>query len=478
MNILIFLATATFLITSPSYAEIGPILEYLSKVKVHSFDGSLSSLEKERAQNLNEKSLAPFFTSAFLAGSFSETKEPATSPFSSELTRSTDFTLGVSKLWKMGVKTSLDYSLNDRFVDYSSRTDLDYKNPSVGLSFSTDLFQDLFSNRLSSLAARSIKNKKQIDLESKIKNKTTLVKSMLELAELLEFKDDLSLQKELCQKTSSQVAKLERKFKRGSVAKRDFLLGKKEYNLCQSRLKSLGKNIVLKSSDLLVKFGVRKQDIKNFTIDYFFKEVSSLYAQNDFSTKKPDFESTDEVIYLKVGHDIAMMKNYESQILSRVSADMELKVGMSASNSTFSSAQSDLSKREHPYLFVGVTLQLPFDKDESEIEAANSYVEKEILFQRLNQKRKEKKERFLFIQESLKRDLEIFANYKKNVSLSKDILSEARRDFNNGKIDFFSLVEFQKGLIISQRDLAITRTQIIAKTIEYIDYYNFFDRLL
>ena len=90
----------------------------------------------------------------------------------------------------------------------------------------------------------------------------------------------------------------------------------------------------------------------------------------------------------------------------------------------------------------------------------------------------QKQYRFKTLEKTLAKDFEIYEKYKKTVNLSKNIIKEGRKDFVNGRLDFNSLTELNKSLLVEQRTLSSHRTSLIVRVVEYLDFYQFFDNYL
>ena len=133
---------------------------------------------------------------------------------------------------------------------------------------------------------------------------------------------------------------------------------------------------------------------------------------------------------------------------------------------------------ENPFVFVGLRMDLPLrDRDARAQAGANKY-----RIQALKKQKElsihEKKNRFDTLRETLKRDLSIYEKYQQTINHSREVIKEANKDFENGRIDFNTLTEFNKGLIQDQKNLSSHRIQVIVRIVEYLDFFQFFDTYL
>ena len=133
---------------------------------------------------------------------------------------------------------------------------------------------------------------------------------------------------------------------------------------------------------------------------------------------------------------------------------------------------------ENPFVFVGLKIDLPLRNRDAKAQAgANSYRIK-ALNKQIELSHAERENRFETLKETLKRDLEVYKKYQKTISYSREVIKEANKDFENGRIDFNTLSEFNKGLIQDQKNFSSHRIQVIIRIIEYLDFFQFFDTYL
>ncbi len=338
-----------------------------------------------------------------------------------------------------------------------------------------DLMRDLFGSRYAYRAERLNTSKKQLDLESRFNIKAQLASSLLLLAQVLEKQDEIKLQENLCQQVGVQTKKLSQKNNRGSISKREYLLSRKELNNCRIVVDSLEKALAELIQNFNVRFNIKYSRYKAISVDSYFRNVEVLYSQfkdnSDASLEKSDLEL--QALSLRLESLESRLNETMGGSLPRL--DLEVKVGTSGLDSEFSVASEQLTGFDNPYFFVSLTTDLPFGSKKSEIEKQISYNQLESSKRTYAQRKAEKSSRLQTLRNSLSKDFKIYKRQVSNMQLSRQIFREAQKDFNNGRLDFFTLTEFQKGLIQSQKELAKLRTQIIINAVEYLDLFQFFD---
>ncbi len=452
------------------------IERFLLDVSQSAIDLKIIEAQAEADSLRNKIDLGQFDVTARIGAKWASTKDPPTSPFSSEKTLKRNYSASLSKLWQSGISSSLNYELLDNFTGFPTRTDQDYYNPELSLGLSTSLFRDLFSSRHNAVPERIQFNEIAIQSESKIKQKAVLVRALVTLAEILELQDDLKLQTALCENIHAQKNKLAARFKRGSIRRRDYLLSRQEDNNCAVSTKNLRKLIKKRKEELSVTFKVDPDSYKSINVDGFFREFRQLCESPEYSPSKVDFEASDDLIALRAKRDASTAKQVELDALKKPDLAIEFKTSLSGLKNNIGKAHSDIADTDYKLLYGSITLAFPFTPRSAEINAAANRMNTVILENRVQKLKDERRSQFKKLQFALEQDMSSYQNYKENVELSQKILKDAQRDFNNGRIDFFSLTEFQKSLIQSQQRLASLRRSIVLQTVEYIDFFQYFDR--
>lgn len=472
-----FFLPLLFTLQAPAKENIsGFIQNFLTQVAEQSSAYKVTELENQSSLVNSGIELNDFDLSGYLTAEFTDSDDVQFSPFSSDSTKSYDYTAGVSKKWLQGFETSLDYTLTDSLTTFVGRDNSDFISPSVSLSLKTNLLQDLISGKNRKLNLKIDKQEQSISLKTKIEKKKILIAALLVLSETLEIKNELVLQKTLCQQIKQQSQKLKQKRKRRSVTERDYLLSLKDLNTCTASVKRLEKSIIEKKEDLFIKYNMKDSFYSNLSIQYFFDEVSQIYSRDEFLPEKVKIENRGELVSLKRDFEVSKLEGEELSAEKRANINLELKAGLKGLQNDFSSSHEDITKANFPYIIGSVSIDFPFANRTAKTNYRVNELKTEVLRQQLNQTKKENKSRFRVLTEGLKKDFLIYKDYQANVKLSQRILTEAERDFSNGRIDFFNLSEFQKGLIQSRQQLASLRTQIIIQTVEYVDYFQFFER--
>lgn len=458
-------------------AQSKPTIErFLNEVVANAID--LRIVESNSAANLlrSETDLAKFEWSATIGAAFKSSDDPPTSPFSSEKTLTRTYSASIDKQWQSGIHTSLDYELLDNFTGFPTRADQDYFNPDLSLTIKTSLLRDIFGSRYSAIPMRVSETKLAIETESRINRKAILVGALITLAEILELEEDLKLQEALCKSVTAQKQKLQARFRRGSVQRRDYLLSQQEVNTCSVTLKNLRKRIIERTEDLVVTYKVDPKPYSQINIEAFFAEFRTLFRSPDFKPEKVDFSNNDEVIALSARHDSAKAKQLELDALTRPDLSFQVSTGLSGLQDSIGRSHKDITETNYKLFYGAVTLSFPFATKSAKINAAANRMDAEVLGFRVQKLNDEIRSRFKKLHFALTQDMASYQIYKDNVGLSERILNDAQRDFNNGRIDFFAVTEFQKSLIQSQQRLASLRRQIVIQAVEYIDFFQYFDR--
>lgn len=471
-----YLLISIFFLSTQHLHAKSPIERFLNDVATNAIDIKIVEAQKTASSLRNESDLGMFDLTASLGAAFTSSDDPPTSPFAAEKTLKRNYTASLSKQWQSGFATSLSYELLDNFTGFPTRTDQDYFNPDLTLTIKTSLLRDIFSSRYSSIPDRIQKNAEALNTEAKIEQKTILVGALVTLAEKLELQEDLNLQIALCDNIRAQKSKLGLKFKRGSVRRRDYLLSRQEANTCDVSLQTLRKRIKERREDLSVTYGIDPDAYKDIRVDTFFQEFRRLFESSDFAPGKVDFQKNDSLLALRSRLDAANAKQLELDALTKPDLSFEIQTGLSGLQSELGDAHKDIGDTNYKLFYGSVTLAFPFRTRSAEINAAANRMDTTVLNHRIDKLERERKSDFKRLRYALEQDLASYRNYKENVELSQNILKDARRDFNNGRIDFFALTEFQKSLIQSQQRLASLRREIVVQAVEYIDFFQYFDQ--
>lgn len=460
----------------PLHASEGNIIaKLLERLSDSSPQLSINS-KKTKAQNLTlGKSLNQLkYTSSFDINR-SQSQPAPTSPFVADEREENVFSLNGSKLWPNGLRANLIYSVRDSNIEFGNRN-FAFLSPTLELQLNSRLFQDVLGKRYEHMVKNVESQNSYNNLQDRIFRKGVLVKALLEFASILENKEELSLQKSLCQKTKIQFNKLSQKRKRFSASKREYLQSRKEYNNCRALIQNLEKLVIESKSDFEANYFVGLDPFLLVNSDQLFKEVQTLYqGLNSNTGNGVDVNKQDDVKLLALQLAALGEKQSELDAMTKSDLNVEFRVGSTGADISFPDASSDVFGLEYPFIFAGISLDLPLkNRNSSADAAANMYQIKAAQEQKkLTVHQKENRIKTLF--ETLQKDFEIYKRYSESVSIGKQILSEANKDYTNGRIDYNSYTEFNKSLIQDQKVLSSHRIRVIIRAIEFLDFFQFFD---
>ncbi|MBC98938.1 MAG: hypothetical protein CME63_14435 [Halobacteriovoraceae bacterium] len=459
-------------------APSGVIHELLQKVTAKS--NAIKAVENLNLSNqlLLDSDLFIFEPTAFIRGSYSNQDIVPTSPFTPSNTKVKEYELGVSKLWSAGIQSDLSYLYQDSATIFPARANFVYQAPTLQLTLTTSIFQDLVNHRYRHLMKNQRLSKKAGELNTKIDKKAVIVQSLLDFSALLEQSQSLSLQKDICKQTRTQASHLERKRKRRSVSEREYLLGMKELTNCLATIDNLDKNLTEAKENFEATYNLSFDEFKGVDTDELFKEAEKLYLSSHAKAQDVDLKNQDEIKSLEIQIDALESKQAQLDAETKTNLALEVRSGLSGIGNSFSDANSDVTEMDYPFVYFGLRLDLPL-KDRTALAqaGANRYQIKANRYQK-DQLEKQKYFRFKTLEKTLAKDFDIYEKYKKTVSLSRAVIKEGRRDFANGRLDFNSLTEFNKSLIQDQKTLSTHRISLIVRVVEYLDFYQFFDHYL
>lgn len=464
--------------STPSIASdeglvISKLLERLSQASPQ------LSINQKKTTALNvllSKNLNQFeYTGAF---DISRTQnQPApTSPFVPAESEVNQFSISGSKLWQNGLRANLSYSLQDSFTDFATRSDFAFLSPNLQLQVDTNLFQDLLGKRYRH-QVQNIKSQNSFNnLQDQIYRKGVLVQALLAYANILEKQEELKLQRELCKKTKIQNMKLRQKRKRLSASRREFLQSQKEFNNCQALIQNLEKLVIENKRDFEANYFVGLDPFLFVDSDKLFQEVQQLY--NSLESKQQqayNIEDQDDVKLASLRLSALGEKQSELDAQTRSDLNLQLRVGSTSADNSLADANSDVLGFEYPFIYAGVSLALPLENRNSSKNAAANMYEIKAAQEQKKLTIQQKQSRLNTLIETLKKDFSIYERYSTSVSIGKQILSEANKDYSNGRIDYNSYTEFNKSLIQDQKVLSSHRIRVIIRAIEFLDFYRFFD---
>ena len=451
---------------------------FLQKVKENSLAIKISAARESERLAQDSLSLIPLEGRGSAKLALLESKPPPQGAFSLDSNTNLEAGASYEKLWQSGISTGVGYSMAHSKIEssmFGSRTGY---TPDLFVSLKANLFTDVLSQRLNLLADLSKQNKKSIKSDKKQADKRVYVGSLLSLARILEGEDELFLQKKLCEKVASQTNTLRVKYKRGSINKRDFLQSKMELLQCKSSLKSLKKRLRIAKEGLASEYGVSFKDAGMKDIEKLFLAIKGIYEALSTQQKSFQVEKNSEIQALRQRQRLSSLILQEKRAHKRPQLMLDLRAGIKGYDDSIGDSFTSFQKADYPYVSASATYQFKEKDREATAKLLMARHQLEALSHEIDYEINRKNSRLKVVSESLKKDFGIYADRLKSVSLAGEVLKIAERDFKNGRLDFYALSEFQKRVLESRRLLASVRTDIIINTIEYSDFFNYFDKIL
>lgn len=455
--------------------NINLIEAYLSKINKNSSVIRTADYEFKSSQLLKEIELSEFDWSANLNLSRLSAQDPQRNPFSPTRNEVNTLGLGVQKKWISGFETALNYNVTDNLIEFPGN-ELVYFFPDLSLSFKTNLTDDLIYRKSKNLSLKVKESLKSLEIEKNILVRNTLVEALLQLVTVLETKNEIKIEDQICQEIEKQNRVLAKRRALGSVSRRDFLTSQKEVNSCQIKLKSLKNQKLKLVKNLETQYGLSRSDYSDIEIENLFTQAKAIFNNYKNVTAKLNFENNLDANRLKQQLNFLMSEGKQLKAMTALDVNLEAKYGLRGLNENFSEAQGNISDSDFQNYFVGINMKLPFkNRTEESLLASNAY-KKDIVGVQFNQTLKQKQSNFYVLKQSLEDNLEIYETLLENNKLSRQILDEGLKDFSNGRIDFYNLTELRKAYIASQTQLTQTRGVILVNIVEYIDNFNYFER--
>tara|TARA_R110002049_G_scaffold261419_1_gene437525 strand:- start:2953 stop:4383 length:1431 start_codon:yes stop_codon:yes gene_type:complete len=463
---------------SQAHASSGLISKLLTKIEKNSTQTKIAEQNQRSLEYgiLSQKTI--FNSTGYLRSSYSNQDNLPTSPFASTNTNIKEYEAGYQKLWTSGVQSNLSYLIRNSDTAFPGRSNFTFISPTLQLELSTSLIQSLFYDRYGHNLKNLELQEDLAKLDGKVEKKQTLVQALLDFSVLLEQKEELRLQKELCSSTKAQSENLSQKRKRGSVSKREYLLGLKDLNNCQATIERLDQSYLANLNAFESNYNTSFKEFSSPDVDKLFSEAQVAYQQISTSQNEVNISKQDDVRSLELQVDTLKSKQDELNAKTKTNLTLEFRSGLSGINDELSDAQQDVTDAKYPFVYVGLTLDLPLKNSQAVQESQSNFYRLESIKNRKDLLTKQKTSRLSTLESTLKKDFVIYEKYKKSVALSKNIFQEASRDFKNGRLDFNSLSEFNKSVIGDQKTLASHRIQLIVRVVEYLDFFQFFDTYL
>ena len=448
---------------------------FLEQINKNSTVIKNAQLEFESSKLLNEIELSEFDWSAFLNVSRLSAQDPQRNPFSPTRNEINTLGLGVAKKWKYGFETNLNYNVTDNVIVFPVDR-LDYYFPDLSFEIKANLMDDIIYKQSVNKVFKIKQQNKSLEIDKKIKVRQNLVASLLDLVNIVEIKNEIKLEKQICSEIEKQNTKLARKRAMGSISRRDALTSQKELNNCQINIKTLSNQRLALVKSLEANYNLNRNVYSDIEIDSLFKEIKEIYKRYSSIQQNINFEQTIEVESLRQQLNVLRAEGKQLKATNQTDVALEARYGLRGLNENLADAQADISNSDFQNYYVGLRINLPFkDRNAESLLASNSF-KKEITGANYNQTLKQKQAQFFVLKETLDENLLIYEKLEENYSLSRQILDEGLKDFNNGRIDFFNLTELRKAFLVSQSQMIGLRSQILINIVEYIDYFNYFER--
>ncbi|SMF43314.1 TolC family protein [Pseudobacteriovorax antillogorgiicola] len=452
------------------------LTRFLEDVAKKSHGIKLSEAQRQQRIAANESLRSPLEGSGDVGVLYQTARPTPGANFSLDSSQSTSLSSRYSKLWSNGWRTGLSYTLTQSHVDAGTRGSIHSYVPDLALTASTSIFQDLMADRYRYLEKKLKQTRDVIDVESRLAKKQQLVQALLLLASILEIEDEMILQQRICREVSRQTRLLKMKDQRGTVNRRDYLLSQKELIGCKSLIKSLEKNSFSLKEELFQKHAVRFEGRNEFDINRFYNDIKAVYKVYDGRDRQVKIEEQESLQALYKRKRLGEIELAELEAQNRPDLTFSIGVGVQGYNEEFGASHESFAKGDHPYAEAGLTYTFPVEKLANRSQLIAKRYSQEALDHEIEIEKASRAGRLRVLSQTLDRDFSIFEDRKKSVNLSKQILKDAEKDFQIGRLDFNTLTEFQKGLLESQRGLADIRSQIVVNTIEFVDFFQFFDR--
>jgi len=459
-------------------ASAASIDDFLNQVKTGSINYQIISLESSATQFSDELELSKFDLSGTLKAEYYDSKEFPNTPFSPATLNTKTYSLGLNKKWAYGFETGLAYELKDSIITFQGPADIDFFAPDISFKLKSNIVQDLIYGQSRSVNQKIENKSAASELAGKLQKKTILVNSLLSLVQLLEKREEVKLQKNLCLQIASQARKLRQKSKVGSVPKREYLLSLKNRNDCNSSERSLvnevNSSLIILESD----YGLKKSYVESIDLNDVFKEIVDLYKNKVPLKADVNLADRDSMQLIKKQLQATQAESNEIKASSKLPLAFELSLGLRGRDGDVSESHDGLVDTTNPYVLGTLQLDLPFKNREARSKVKINKWNQEILKRKIALEETSARSNFNLLASNIIVNLENYDTRLQNVSLSKSVLREAQRDFNIGRIDFLTLSEFQKSLIESQKQLSLVRVATTMRILNYLDYYQFFNRYL
>lgn len=473
MQLLIFvLLYPVGLLAAPSSSQ-ETVEQFLKEIVTES--KTLKSSDLRRQQHLLKSEARQFiFDAEGFAGLDRVSQEnPPSSPFAPSKVQKSVLKTGVSKLFPMGVRTSLNYELTDETTEFTGRDNLEYYQPTISLRAESNLFSDLFGERYALIDPLMEQEKKQADLTYALEKKRLLGRALLDLAQVLEMQDEQVLTKKLCRQTSRQTDYLEKRNKRGSINKRQLLISKKELNRCNSLTRQQKRDLLMRSTSMETSYHIDPKPYLSLRVDDFFSSLKGLFKAAEQSS---NFDIKADLEYQTMKNRLTTLKTQYDILLEESQPDVTLSVatGIMGAHSDIGEAHSEALKANYPFVSLGVSTKIPWQNRQLSSQLRQNRLEAKAQEEDLAHMEQQKTKNFDVLKETIEADHKIYRSQLKNVDLSRQIMDDAEKDFNIGRLDYNELAEFQKAYVDSRRQLGRLRLQIVIKTVEYLDHFGFF----
>ena len=459
-------------------ASTSVIVDLLEQIKDNSEEMKVSQDEWMAGRLELDSELALFNTTGYLRTSYSNEQTPPRSPFSPATAQQKELEGGISKLWSSGIQSDLTYTLTDSLTTFPNRPDFSFKSPRLQLTASTSLIQNFFYERYEHMYKRISKQQKSLTLQAKVDKKVVLITALTDFSALLEQKDLLKLQVRICNNTKAVSKNLAKKRKKGTVSKRDYYLNLKEVVNCKASITATKSNLITQEENFKANYNIDFKTYKSLQTSKLFSEAKQIYKTHKGKRSEVDVRKQDNIKNLQFQIDGLEHRQSELTAQAQTNLELEFRSGLTGLDNTISAGHNDITETQYPFVYVGLKLDLPLKNRQALQKAgANRYM-LSALKRKASLGVKRKTSRLLILEKVLEKDFEIYQQYESAVELSRRVVKEATRDFNNGRLDLNVLTDFNNSLVTEQRTLSGHRIRLIVRVVEYLDFFQYFDRYL
>lgn len=451
-------------------AELNELLKKISdsskKIKIYKAE------KKSKIITANTENII-FSLNNYIEASYAHQKNSSRT-INQSLYMQKQYNFGISKLWKSGIDTELTYSLSDsRFNSDSVLVNGNIYRPSLELSVSTRLFQDVFGKRYHHYSNQS--DEKIIAITELYKDlyKTEVISGLLAILNYESSVEEAQFQEKICKQSKSQHRKNKRKKSRGSISKRDLLLSQQEVLKCDLSLAALNKKKIELEKNFEINFDIPISTFEGVTTTQVLGFIRQAYSQQ--KSALVNIGGMSRIKSLEASLQAEKSRVNELKAKAKNNLLLQLSTGVRGGDSSYPSARNSVNDFDNPYLTVGLKMDMPWSKRSSAAELKSAMLLADVAEFQLNLEKDSVLKRIESLKLTLDKDFMVYDKYSQSISLSEKIYDETKKDYNNGRADFEDLVRASNNTVESKKTLSSFRSQLIASVVEYLDYFNYFN---